>query len=193
MGTEIYCSAERRRAGKWEACTVDFFFSGERDYGMAALLTDFNKYGGRDFEPIAKPRGYPIDSPTVGHLAHEPETGTDHNRTWLSLRELLDFPWHERTVRKRGYVFAEDYLDYWVDRSQPRWHYAAPPQGCRVISNQEMERLITDAGDTDRKVTLMEYGTPYALEFERFYRETLPLLSQLGAPEDVRIIVSLSS
>ncbi|MDB5313657.1 MAG: hypothetical protein JWO38_7859 [Gemmataceae bacterium] len=44
-----------------------------------------------------------------------------------------------------------------------------------------------------RTVTLMDYWTPYAEVFDRFYRETLPLLGRQGEPEDVRIIASLWS
>jgi hypothetical protein len=162
---------------------------------MAAFLTDYHKYGRDEFEAIAPPPGYPCDSPAVGHLAHQPETGSDHNRTWLTLRELLDFPWHQKLVPSRGYVYAETYLDYWIGRvpPPPQDSYFTPPHGCRIVSNGVMERLIDEGGDVHLTVTLLNYGTPYAQVFDRFYRETLPLLRRQGEPEDVRIIASLSS
>jgi hypothetical protein len=57
-----------------------------------------------------------------------------------------------------------------------------------------MERLARkEAAHTDKVGTLISFGIPYAEFAGPFLTETLPLLSQQGTPEDVRLIVSFNS
>jgi hypothetical protein len=204
VGTDISYHAERRTLHGWEVCLsdqvdeegrpyrLDFYCGEERNYNLFAILADVKRFTNGGFEPIVPPRGFPTDSPAVGREALEPETYSSHNRTWLTLRELLEFPWYEKSIPFSVYVDAENFLHYRTD-SRPQSASPSPLHGCRVVSNDEMERLITAGEDTSLKMTLISFGIPYAEFAGPFVTETLPLLQQLASPDDIRLILSFDS
>jgi hypothetical protein len=138
MGTDISSFAERRTKRGWEHCLVDFYCGEERNYALFAILAGVRRLTNSGFEPIVPPRGFPTDSPAVGHLAGVPETPSCHNATWLSLKELLDFPWHQKQWPCTGHVDAEEFLHFRIE-GRPRRLSA---QSGTVVSHAEMERPI---------------------------------------------------
>jgi hypothetical protein len=189
MGTDISYFAERRTAKGWKRCDVDFYCGEERNYALFAILAGVKRLTNSGFEPIVPPRGFPADSPTVGQYAGEPETYLAHNATWLTLKELQKFPWHEKMWKCGGYVDAEQFLHFRVHGRPQRLVECSG----RVISNETMEKLINEGADTDGKLTMISFGIPYADFAGPFVTESLPLLATLGAREDVRLIVSFDS
>jgi hypothetical protein len=189
MGTDISCFAERRTEQGWEPLSLDFYCGEERNYALFAILAGVQRLTNSGFEPIVPPRGFPADSPTVGRHAGTPESYSSHNATWLTLKELQDFPWREKLWQCDGYVDADQYLHF---RAKGRPQCFAQGSG-EILSNEEMERLIDEKGNTRDKLTRISFGVPYAEFAGPFLTETLPLLAQQGGPEDVRIIMSFDS
>jgi hypothetical protein len=189
VGTDISCFAERRAQAGWERCDIDFYCGEERNYALFAILADVKRLTNGGFEPIAPPRGFPTDSLTLGDCSDAAESASCHNATWLTLRELLDFPWHEKKREYSGYVDGEQFRLF-LKEGRPQ---AFSEQSGQIISNAEMERLINAGEDTRDKLTLVSFGIPYADFAGPFLTETLPLLQKQGAAEDVRLIMSFDS
>jgi hypothetical protein len=189
MGTDIACFAERRTQTGWERCDIDFYCGEERNYELFAILADVKRLTNSGFEPIVPPRGFPADSPTVGPQAGAPGDASCHNATWLTLRELLEFPWQEKKRVYSGYVDAKQ---FGLFRKAGRPQAFSNKSG-QFVSNEEMERLIREGADSDDKLTLVSFGIPYADFAGPFLTETLPLLQKQGAPDDVRLIMSFDS
>jgi hypothetical protein len=204
MGTDISYHAERRTKGGWEVCLGDeldecgqpchlrFYCGEERNYALFAILAGVKRLTNGGIEPIVPPRGFPADSPVVGSRAAEPESFDSHNRTWLILAELLQFPWQEKQLHCDGYVDAANYLRYRATGRPEAMHGGVPPDW-RSVTNREMDRLAEESTQADKVVTLISFAVPYAEFAGPFLTETLPLLSQQGEPEDVRLIVSFDS
>src|SRR4051794_19620445 len=106
MGTDIHCVAERRVEGAWEPCPVEFYCGEERNYALFAILAGVRRMTNGGFEPIVPPRGLPPDMGGPG----EDSGSCDHNHTWLTLRELLEFPWGTKMYPVDGFVRADQYL-----------------------------------------------------------------------------------
>jgi hypothetical protein len=205
MGTDISYHAERRTARGWEVCIggelnefgqaypLRFYCGEERNYALFAILAGVRRLTNGGFEPIVPPRGFPADSPLVGSQAAAPESFDSHNRTWLTLAELLRFPWRDKRLACNAYVDAANFLRYQAS-GRPENAYARLPPEWRLVTNREMERLAREeAARTDKIGTLITFGIPYAEFAGPFLTETLPRLSQQGTPEDVRLIVSFNS
>jgi hypothetical protein len=189
MGTDISYHAERRTERGWERCDIEFYCGEERNYALFAILAGVQRMTNGGFESIAPLRGFPADSPTMGAAAGTPESASCHNATWLSLRELLDFPWQEKKREFSGYVDADQFR---------HWRRAGRPQcftetSGSIISIAAMEQLIIEGGETAGLQTLVSFAVLYADFAGPFVTETLPLLQQQGRPEDVRLIMSFDS
>jgi hypothetical protein len=188
MGTDIHYFVERRTPDGWQRCDCDIYCGEERNYVLFAILADVKRLTNSGFEPIVPPRGFPPDSPTVGQTDLSDDS-CYHNATWLTLKELLDFPWQEKTRQYTG----------WVDASQYRlFKQAGRPerfvdQTADFVSNEEMDRRLREGAGTEGLLTLISFGIPYAEFAGPFVTETLPRLRQLGEPEDVRLIVYFDS
>ena len=195
MGTDIRCHAEGRGDGGWESIGSDFYCGADdRQGGLITILT-----GGWDaeeggFDPIAPHRGFPTDSRVVGHLANSLEGYWSHARTWVTLRELLDFPWHDMKVNLLGYVDSDDFLRHRCGDKAERtlWRRELGPLD-RIVSHGEMERRINRDEETTGIVTPIGRGMSYATCVGPFVSQTLPFLQQQGEPDDIRLIVDLTS
>jgi hypothetical protein len=189
MGTDIHCFAERRTERGWGLCELDFYCGEERNYALFAILAGVRRMTNGGFEPITPPRGFPPDSPAAAGWAEGAGCYNCHNATWLTLRELLEFPWHEKLYPFRGWVDAEQYQVFrrigrperFVDRS------------AALVPNEEMERLLREGGPTEGLLTLIAFGVPYAEFAGPFVTETLPRLQSLGPPDDVRLVMFFDS
>lgn len=192
MGTDVRYHVERRVEGRWQRAESEGLYMGEeRNYALFAILAGVERRSGAGFEPIFMARGYPVDSPVVGQLAGQAESHKAHNRTWLTLKEMLDFPWHTRTVQCQGYVDADNFLAYRVE-GRPERSYYDVPRGYEEVSPEEMEAII-EAGEARAAATLISWDVPYADFAGPFLTTTLPRLRELGEPEDVRLILSFDS
>ncbi len=187
VGTDIHCFVERRTERGWEPCELDFYCGEERNYALFAILAGVRRMTNGGFEPIVPPRGFPPDSPSVGGWVDG--WGYYHNATWLTLRELLEFPWYEKM-----YPFR-----WWLDAAQYRvFRQTGRPErfvdgSAALVSNEEMERLLREGGPTEGVLTLVAFGVPYAEFAGPFVTETLPRLQALGPPDDVRLVMFFDS
>jgi hypothetical protein len=230
MGLDITIWAERRTDAGWEACyrptagprrprLIYFYPQDTRDRQLFAILGgawwDGCETSGYQFYPIQLPRGLPDDSLYLNAMPPERRDdlaalAADFNATWYTLRELLDFPWHEKKRRSRGYVNGEEYAHYLVEGREYTLGplYAAfrraethsgefslggifePPKQKRV-SNAEMQRLLDEGAATYDVWTKIDWKEreSYAEHAGVFLNETLPLLGELGEPEDVRVVM----
>jgi hypothetical protein len=198
MGTDIHRFAERRTATGWEPCCgdqvddngkpclLDFYCGEERNYALFAILAGVRRMTNGGLEPIVPPRGYPADASLPGPT----EDGCCyHNATWLSVRELLDFPWQEKKLPFRVWVDAAQYA---VFKRTGRPERTTEESG-RVLTHAQMDRLLAEGGDTAGALTLVDFGVPYAEFAGPFVTETVPLLLRQGPPEDVRLVLYFDS
>src|SRR5262249_51238283 len=111
MGTDISCFAERRTEQGWELCEgLEFYRGEERNYALFAILAGVKRLTNAGFDSISPPRGLPPDlSPGLGGRADFTDGGFYHNASWLTLKELQEFPWHEKQRAFTGWVDAEQY------------------------------------------------------------------------------------
>lgn len=191
MGTDIHCVAERRGPDGWEFVPLDFYCGEERNYALFAILAGVRRMTNAGFVPIAPPRGLPPDlSPPLQGMG-DPSIGScDHNHTWLTLRELMEFPWHERKRVFEVVVDAENYLSHRIDGKVNS--IACRPTG-RVVSNARMEQYINEGWETMGVYTEVTLEIPYADYAGPFVTETIPLLRTLGEPDAIRLVMWFDS
>jgi hypothetical protein len=118
------------------------FYDG-RNYSLFAMLADVrNGYG---LEPITATRGIPKDVSDDVRQEHD-DWGIDgHSHGWLSLRELLTVPWHEKQLTHQGWVMPDEF-DRWdkYGRDPESWCQGVGGRNVRHIEPDEMRALIAD-------------------------------------------------
>lgn len=152
MGCDIHIQIEKRVDGKWERVPwVDPFkrkypetygvLDGalempeafeNRNYDLFGVLADVrNGTWGEEQPPIAQPRGWPDDMAERQLCDGEPEWLGDHSFSWVSLRELQDYPWDE-PVKKRGWTRRADVRN-WPDVILPLLASIGAPDDVRLV------------------------------------------------------------
>jgi hypothetical protein len=211
MGTDIHAFAERRGPAGWEPCYepgettegepvfLRFYCGQERNYELFAILAGVRRLTNDGFQAIALCKGLPDDlSPAVREAAESPDGLWGHSYTWLTLQELLAYPWSETKRTVRVHVDAEGFRQFHTQgRPNQAYFLCATGQGepnkPLLIGNDEMERLIQVGQDTQGKLTEVVFEEPVAAYCHYFVTETLPLLRSLGDPENVRIVLWFDS
>lgn len=112
MGTDIHGRVQMRweANGKWEdECAIE----DGRNYAVFAMLAgvrnDFGFAGCKThapLQPISEPRGLPDDNP---EYKFEDWAFGDHSESWLTLREILDWPGWNEDMQMTGLVKREEY------------------------------------------------------------------------------------
>lgn len=192
-----------------------------RNYDAFAILADVrNGRGfagvktGDGFRPIlAERRGWPKDrSPLL-----ESEDAIEHSPSWLTLRELNEYDWTQRTGQL-GVVSLPEYVE-WRDKRP----HAAPEHYCGGISGKNRETLSPKDADNllhigERTIdgwtkrgmfydppaghpaTYVEvaWGETYSVAAGAFYEKTLPNLNEIAkregaAADDFRIVFYFDS
>ena len=211
MGTDIHAFAERRGPAGWEPCYesgettegepffLRFYCGQERNYELFAILAGVRRLTNDGFQPIAPCKGLPDDlSPPVREAAESPDGLWGHNYTWLTLQELLDYPWFETKRTVRAHVDAEGFRQFRTGgRPSQAYFLCGTGQEERnsplLIANDEMERLIKEDQETQGMLTEVVFEEPVAAYCHYFVSETIPLLRSLGEPENVRIVLWFDS
>lgn len=108
MGCDIHLVAQRRLssdqvAPAFEDVPGDFLDC--RSYGLFGFLAGVRNYSG--INPISAPRGIPDDFHDENHeFRADEDLGCYHDRSWLSLQELLDYDYaqtiEDRRVTRNG-------------------------------------------------------------------------------------------
>jgi hypothetical protein len=218
MGTDIHSYAEHRTHQGWRACYdpaapraagprafFSFYCGQDRNYELFALLAGVRRLTNAGFDSIRPPRGLPADLSRVLWAVAD-EDAQDlcvHGHSWLTLRELLDFPWHQKQRRYEGYVDAQQYYLFQAE-GRPLQMFPGPEEcaaagaadcGCQplfgraqIVSNRRMERQLKAGKGIQGIYTRIAFEVSYARIFAPFVEESLPLLGTLGKPQDVRIV-----
>ena len=120
--------------------------------------------------------------------------------SWLLLKELIDFPWHEKQRTFVGFVDAENYPKFAAGQPfryrqvSPKVLYSCddlkqyPLPEWDVVSNDEMQRRLDSGTVTDETWTKITYHQSYAVPGHWILVDTIPKLSKVGPPEGVRVV-----
>lgn len=96
-----------------------------RNYAVFAMLAGVrNRY---DLEPISAPRGLPADL-----RGEEDWEFGDHSHSWVTLREVLDWPGWAKPLGMSGILDREEYEHIQRDGSKPR-SWCQGVSGSRII------------------------------------------------------------
>lgn len=214
MGCDIHLYVEEFRNGAWvsvDKWALDKYGSGrmtvnyddrlydDRNYNLFAILADVRNWRGfagvktgQGFNPIAPQRGLPSDC--SAQVAAESENyGCDgHSHSWLTVREILDFDWNQKTLLC-GWVQYDGFRDWRLGNGPT--HYSGDIWGAMVrkVTVEEMEALVAQADkDNDRSALAHVYTH---VEWTKYYHEVvgnfpLAIMRALhGAePQNVRFV-----
>ena len=177
-----------------------------RNYNLFAILA--NVRNGSGFAGIdtgdgfktmtSELRGLPEDfMPTKWMLEHDtPEHGHDAN--WVSLKEVLEFPWKDLETNHRGWVDEHEFKTWLEDGGQggPKsWCGGISGRGVRHVDIGVMTKIVTGAlpreeGEGISYHCQLEWGESYWDSCEFFCETVLPQLEELadGDPSSVRLV-----
>ncbi len=196
MGTDIYMYVEHRVESRWQLCgplTTDSQLSfpeplpegylvpqcvyDTRNYSLFAILGGVRNphHSAVPYTPIAAPRGLPSDmsGELTSWTAMFPSM---EDASWLLLREIEEFPWHERQITKEAIV-APSVAPLFAG-GKGRFPLKQWPEGEPVSYSLYKRDGVT--------VTWVESYAESA--GDEFLVETMTRLRQCGAPDDVRIV-----
>jgi hypothetical protein len=104
----------------------------ERNYLLFAILADVrNRY---NIQPISQPKGLPEDvSPEVKKQSDD-ENGDAHTRSWLTLKELLEYDWQQKFEDDNDEIFPlEAMVIPFVSEFIPRLSKIDEPENVRMV------------------------------------------------------------
>lgn len=224
MGTDIHAVVERRINGVWEpvevpeklrvtyyepeTTTARYRAIDDCHYDLFAVLADVrNGYGfagvatGQAVTPIAAPRGLPDDLSVLaqGWVDNDDEDGMDfgdHSFSWVSLAELLVYPWHEGR-KKTGVIPLEEFARRERDGVTERPEgYSGSIFGpdIHTLSTEDARAFIaSNASKPGRFYVQIEWGQPILAADDVLLTEWIPWMQTLGAPDDVRLVFGFDS
>lgn len=190
MGCDIHVKIEKRIDGVWtnvpwtsadartygykhdptDALEVPDYFDA-RNYNLFAILAGVRQgTWGDNIPPIAEPRDIPEDSPMF-HMSHadmEYSLG-DHSFSFVTLRELLDYDWNA-TYTYHASVSKEQ-ADAMLLTGGP------PTEWCAYGTNK-----VPVSWEATRRHAVHEWPDL-----------VLPVLQQLGDPDNVRLVFGFDS
>lgn len=207
MGCDIHLYQEQKIDGQWKSTDVwsDKYKEGrqtvayddmayhDRNYNLFAILANVRNGGtfgdtktGIGFNPISLPRDLPADvSEQVCAASHE--WGEDgHSHSWLTLREILDFNWNQKTTLS-GWVDSRNYQT-WKSRGYPE-SYCGMVFGSMVrhVTHAEMDAALKTDADTSKMHCEVQWERHYHELAGSFWKAVCMALHK-AAPEDVRFV-----
>lgn len=143
MGTDIHGRLQRRynpEGAYFDAGPIE----DGRSYAVFAMLAGVrNGYGFAGVKtheplvPISEPRGLPADNPKYEGEDAEWMWG-DHSESWVTLRELLDWPGWDKDLEMTGVLDREEYERVIREGDRPRG-------GCGGISGGSVVQTTHEA------------------------------------------------
>lgn len=212
---------ERARFARW--ALRDWY--DDRNYNVFSMLAGVRNYYGEPIVPVAEPRGLPTDisgfldggdtwyESRTEYDAHNALAGDDrweddrgfwlgdHSYSWLTVRELLDYPHWKSTRTDECLVPLDEFTRRMAenDTGQPR-------ESCRgawgphttTITEEEARTQLAGRGiltrEMDRVYVQTTWQAPYSVVAGRFYSQVLPELAKLDPdPSNVRIVFGFDS
>lgn len=156
-----------------------------RNYRVFALLAGVRNWkcpDGKDAVlPIAEPKGVAKDASRTFKKFVKDYGSDGHSHSYLSLDELVRYPWMNQTILFGGFVDADQYKVFKRDGRPEEYCQGVGGSGVRIVENAEMESCIAEdkADHLYTKVTwregALEYGEPLT-------KRVIPLLLQLVVP-----------
>lgn len=104
----------------------------DRNYLLFAILANVrNRY---NIQPISLPKGLPYDvSPELKKQSDE-ENGDAHTRSWLTLKELLEYDWQQTMEDDNEEIFPyEELVIPFVSDFIPRLSKIDEPENVRMV------------------------------------------------------------
>ena len=161
-----------------------------RNYNLFAILADVrNGVGfagvdtGDSLETIAPPKGTPKDA-SEDYKAIFEDWGEDgHSHSFLTVREILDFPGWEKGGTYRGWVNMEGYEHYLTHGQPEAWCGGISGGKVKHVSNEKMGEMADSklAGVLD----IQNYYTQ--IEWTRGYKDSCPFFVQTIMPKLVEL------
>jgi len=207
MGCDIHLYQEQKIDGQWKSTDVwsDKYKEGrlsvayddmayhDRNYNLFAILADVrNGRGfagvntGTGFNPIAQPKGLPDDISEQVHAEAVYWHGDGHSHSWLTMREILDYDWNQKTMLS-GLVDAENY-ETWKRRGYPEsWCRAVFGAKTRHVTHAEMQAAIDSKADTSDMHCEVEWARYYHQQAGSFWKAVCMALHK-ASPDDVRFV-----
>lgn len=120
-----------------------------------------------------------------------------HSHSWVSLKEVLAFPWRDLMTNHRGWVNEEEFR-HWLEAGgtggPTSWCAAVSGPMIRHVDVATMTRIVR--GDQEREpgdvryYCQLEWGETYHDSCRFFCETVVPALEKLadGRPEDVRLV-----
>ena len=150
MGCDIHLHVERRIPGLGWTYLGEPHELSRRNYAVFAILANVrNARGsagiptGSGFVPIAEPRGLPADATETVRTASEDWGVEGHSRSWLILREVLDYDYHQITTHQGVLDFAAfQRFDRYREACEPDGEFPSPQSWSRGV--HEGDTLIPD-------------------------------------------------
>ena len=188
MGCDIHLLVEVKKDGIWESADewntddkeyihVDYDnqLYKDRDYTLFALLADVKNY--HNIKPICQPKGYPsnVSDQVFDFINYWNDDG--HSHTYFTLKELIEIDWNN-TIKEAGYM----------DNGQ----WKAFNQSMKTLNPDYDLRYPYSQGigpELRRTQTWREWEVPLKTEAGNFYDVVIPKLTEMGEPENVRIVL----
>ena len=209
MGCDIHMFVEVKKDGQWDKVgdvfknsyyrpaeeeseynrpLTDEPYQG-RNYTLFATLADVRN-SGEGISPIDDPRDLPEDVSVGVKSESDSWNGDGHSHSWFTVKELQDYKW-DTPSKMYGIVSMNEYKEFVANGRPTGWCGGVGGRSVRHISNKEMEQLIDGSTPVDSKLsyyTEIKWEVPCDDYCTTFVKETIPLLAELGDPEDVRIV-----
>lgn len=120
MGCDIHAYVEIKINGQWELYNHPRI---ERNYILFARMANVRNYAEACVEPIAEPRGLPIDISKMTRFCRDADGIDGHSDSWLSGEEVealcewfnndtkdrLKKEWYSFEHEQIGYIFGSDW------------------------------------------------------------------------------------
>lgn len=216
MGTDIHAAIEWRDANGWHAKIFDNPYPDNEDdkltaqvpfprsYRAFAILADVRNGSGfagvktgYGYGSISSGRGLPSD---ISEEAKNTGCTGDHSATWVSLRELLETDWTQRTTNC-GYV-SPKWFSIWDEYKEEPHEHCGDCWGpnIRKLTNGQMRAYCRDTPrvewDERGMVTQVEWTNTYAEDGIRIWTHLLPHMLNLARDhgiDNVRLVMNFDS
>ncbi|WP_052350317.1 hypothetical protein [Paenibacillus gorillae] len=104
----------------------------DRNYLLFAILANVrNRY---NIQPISLPKGLPDDVSPKVKIRSDEENGDAHTRSWLNLKELLEYDWQQKIEDDGNQIFPLEALVIpFVNEFIPRLSKIDKPENVRMV------------------------------------------------------------
>lgn len=178
-----------------------------RNYTLFAILADVrngNRFASmkrcKEVFPLFKARGIPTDA-SKGYKAIVSDWGVDgHSHSYATLAELQVVDWDDIYVSEEGFLplseyerirNTEEYPQIWCRRTSAQVMTIEAYENNyrnKLEASGQIEEMSKGDGYFSSIYIKYSWVEPVMLSVGPFVEETIPALSKLGKPEDVRLV-----